>query len=92
MRNRTGANGIRLHYPSRKVNRIVRTATHAYEDRFCESIRDRLTPVTRSRLEAPLQPVDGEINAEETVERKRQSIAHRRVTTLPCLDQLNLFA
>jgi TnpA family transposase len=51
-----------------RIDRIVRTATHAYENRFCESIRDRLPPVTRSRLEALLQPVDGEIDAEETVE------------------------
>ena len=51
-----------------RIDCIVRTATHAYENRFCESIRDRLPPVTRSRLEALLQPVDGEIDAEETVE------------------------
>jgi hypothetical protein len=48
-----------------RIDRIVRAATHAYEDRFCERIRDRLSPVTRLRLEALLQPASGEINAEE---------------------------
>jgi hypothetical protein len=37
-----------------RIERIVRAATHAYEERFCQSIRDRLTLRTRARLDAPL--------------------------------------
>jgi hypothetical protein len=49
-------------------DRIVRAATHAYEERFCQNIRDCLTPNTRSRLEALLQPVDPEGKVDESVE------------------------
>ena len=51
-----------------RVERIVRAATHAYEERFCQSIRDRLTPGTRARLEALLQPPDSESKVDEAVE------------------------
>src|SRR5215468_8034117 len=43
-------------------------AARAYEDRFCETIRDRMMPVTHARLEALLQPVGSEIEAEGMVE------------------------
>jgi len=51
-----------------RIDRIVRAATHAYEDLFCERIRDRLSPVTRAQLEALLQPASSEINAQESNE------------------------
>jgi len=51
-----------------RIERIVRAATHAYEERFCESIRARLTPSTRAWLEALLQPTDPESKVEEVVE------------------------
>ena len=39
-----------------RSERIVRTAIYAYDDRFYATILDRLTPATRTRLEALLQP------------------------------------
>jgi Domain of unknown function (DUF4158) len=51
-----------------RIDRIVRAAARAYEDRFCETIRDRMMPVTHARLEALLQPVGSEIEAEGMVE------------------------
>src|SRR3984893_12076560 len=51
-----------------RIERIVRAATHSYEERFCQSIRDRLTPGTRARLEALLQPPDPESKVDEVVE------------------------
>jgi hypothetical protein len=51
-----------------RIERIVRAATHAYEERFCQRIRHRLTPSTRARLEALLQPADPESKVEEAVE------------------------
>jgi hypothetical protein len=39
-----------------RVERIVRAAIHAHEERLYARIRDRLTPETRARLEALLQP------------------------------------
>src|SRR3954447_11407715 len=39
-----------------RVDRIVRSAIHAHEVRLYARIRDRLTPETRARLEALLQP------------------------------------
>jgi hypothetical protein len=51
-----------------RIERIVRAATHAYEELFCQSIRDRLPPGTRARLEALLQPQDPEIEVDEAVE------------------------
>jgi len=49
-------------------DRIARAAARAYEDRFCETIRDRMMPVTHARLEALLQPVGSEIEAEGMAE------------------------
>ena len=43
-------------------DRIVRAAIHGYDERFCQSIRDRSTPSTRARLEALLQPEPGTRN------------------------------
>jgi hypothetical protein len=51
-----------------RIERIVRAATHSYEEHFCQNIRDRLTPSTRARLEALLQPVDAESKVDESVE------------------------
>jgi TnpA family transposase len=39
-----------------RVDRIVRAAIHAHEERLFTRICDRLTPETRTRLEALLQP------------------------------------
>lgn len=39
-----------------RVDRIVRAAIRAHEERLCARIRARLTPETRARLEALLQP------------------------------------
>jgi len=39
-----------------RVERIVRAAIHAHEERLYARIRDRLAPETRARLEALLQP------------------------------------
>jgi hypothetical protein len=47
-----------------RIERIVRAATHAYEECFCQSIRDRLTLRTRARLDALLQPTDSESKVE----------------------------
>ena len=51
-----------------RIDRIVRAATHAYEECFCLSIRDRLTLAPRARLEALLQPTDPESKVEEADE------------------------
>ena len=45
-----------------RIERIVRAAIHGYDERFCQSIRDRSTPSTRARLEALLQPEPGTRN------------------------------
>jgi hypothetical protein len=42
-----------------RVDRIVRAAIRAHDDRFCAGIQDRLTPETRTRLEALLHPDSG---------------------------------
>jgi TnpA family transposase len=42
-----------------RVDRIVRAAIHAHDERLCAGIRDRLTSATRARLEALLQPASG---------------------------------
>jgi hypothetical protein len=42
-----------------RVDRIVRAAIRAHDDRFCAGIQDRLTPETRTRLEALLHPDNG---------------------------------
>jgi TnpA family transposase len=42
-----------------RVDRIVRAAIRAHDDRFCAGIRDRLAPETRTRLEALLHPDNG---------------------------------
>jgi TnpA family transposase len=44
-----------------RVDRVIRTAIRAHEERLFTCIRDRLVPETRARLEALLQP---ETNAE----------------------------
>ena len=62
-----GSSSIESPRPER-IDRIVRAAARAYEDRFCETIRDRMMPVTHARLEALLQPVGSEIEAEGMVE------------------------
>jgi TnpA family transposase len=42
-----------------RVARIVRGAVRAYEDRFTTTIRGKLSPEARSRLDALLHPVSG---------------------------------
>lgn len=39
-----------------RVNRIVRAAIHAHDERFCTTILGRLTPTIRAMLEALLRP------------------------------------
>ena len=51
-----------------RVDRIVRAAIRAHEERLYARIRDRLTPETRARLEALLQPAS---DAEERFGRRR---------------------
>src|SRR5258708_27105405 len=51
-----------------RIERIVRAATHSYEERFCQSIRDRLTPGTRARVEALQKRPDLESKVDEVVE------------------------
>ena len=43
-----------------RVDRIVRAAIHAHDERFCAGILSRLTPATRERLEALLRPAANE--------------------------------
>lgn len=43
-----------------RVNRIVRAAIRAHDERFCAAILDRLVPATRGRLEALLRPAGDE--------------------------------
>ena len=45
--------------PERLV-RIVRTALHAYDERFCDDMHRRLPAATRARLDALLRPAAGE--------------------------------
>jgi hypothetical protein len=49
-----------------KMNRLVRSALHTYEERFCADIARRLPAETRSRLEALLQPLPTEAEAQES--------------------------
>jgi hypothetical protein len=49
-----------------RVNRIVRAAIRAQDERFYAGIRDRLAPETRIRLEALLRPADGAAGSDET--------------------------
>jgi len=46
-----------------RIERIVRTAIHAHDERLCARILDRLPPLTRVRLDALLQPASGEQNS-----------------------------
>ncbi len=39
-----------------RIERIVRAAVHAYDERFCGEIHGRLPPTTRTRLDAFLRP------------------------------------
>ena len=39
-----------------RVDRIVRAAIHAHDERFCAGVLSRLAPTTRERLEALLRP------------------------------------
>jgi TnpA family transposase len=42
-----------------RVDRIVRAALHAHDERLYAAILERLAPATRSRLDALLRPTDG---------------------------------
>ena len=39
-----------------RIDRIVRAAIHAHDERFCAGVLSRLAPATRGRLEALLRP------------------------------------
>ena len=41
-----------------RVDRIVRAAIRAHDERFCAGVFDRLVPATRERLETLLRPVE----------------------------------
>jgi TnpA family transposase len=43
-----------------RIDRIVRAAIHAHDERFCDGVLSRLTPATRERLEALLRPAANE--------------------------------
>ena len=45
-----------------RVERIVRAAVRAYEDRFAATIHGRLAPEVRARLDALLQPASGQLD------------------------------
>lgn len=48
-----------------RVDRIVRDAINDHDDRFCEGIMARLSPVTRARLEALLRPAENQDDGSE---------------------------
>jgi TnpA family transposase len=43
-----------------RIDRIIRAAIHAHDERFCDGVLGRLTPATRERLEALLRPAANE--------------------------------
>jgi len=43
-----------------RIERIIRAALHAYDERFCGDIHARLLPATRMRLDALLRPATTE--------------------------------
>src|SRR5271157_6366663 len=43
-----------------RIDRIVRAAIHAHDERFCAGVLSRLAPPTRERLEALLRPAANE--------------------------------
>jgi TnpA family transposase len=47
-----------------RIERIVRAALHAYDERFCDDIHGRLPPATRMRLDALLRPATTEPKVE----------------------------
>jgi TnpA family transposase len=47
-----------------RIERIVRAALHAYDERFCDDIHGRLPPATRARLDALLRPATTEPKVE----------------------------
>jgi Domain of unknown function (DUF4158)/Tn3 transposase DDE domain len=44
-----------------RIDRIVRAAIHAHDERFCAGVLDRLGPAARDRLEALLRPAGNEL-------------------------------
>ncbi|MBL9169908.1 MAG: DUF4158 domain-containing protein [Verrucomicrobiales bacterium] len=58
--------GMKIEPPAAdRSERIVRAALHAYDDRFCGEIYDRLPSATRTRLDALLSPATVEPKAAE---------------------------
>ena len=49
-----------------RVDRIVRAAIHAHDERFCAGVLSRLAPATRERLEALLRPAANEFSDQST--------------------------
>jgi hypothetical protein len=57
----TRCRGLSIEPPAAdRVDRIVRAAIHAHDERFCTGVLARLAPATRVRLEALLRPVGNE--------------------------------
>ncbi len=46
-----------------RADRMVRAALQAYDERFCSDIHGRLSPATRTRLDALLRPAAGDSKA-----------------------------
>ncbi len=51
-----------------RIDRIVRAAIFAYDERFCEELHGRLSADTRVRLDALLRPTVADLAVAETVE------------------------
>jgi len=51
-----------------RIERVVRAALHAYDNRFCGEIYGRLPPATRTRLDALLRPAATEQNVAANAE------------------------
>jgi TnpA family transposase len=49
-----------------RIDRIVRAAIHAHDERFCAGVLSRLAPATRERLEALLRPAANESSDQST--------------------------
>ena len=52
---------------SARLDRLIRSALHAFEQRFCATVQGRLSPATREQLEALLKTDDDTDAAEEAV-------------------------
>ena len=56
--------GLKIELPAAdRIERLVRSALHAYDERFCDEIHRRLPPPTRTRLDALLSAATTEPKA-----------------------------